>query len=320
MPSKYERYTANSGYIIPGTAFGSFMNNEEKEKIAVAFYEGKIKSADDMRKYGAGRYERDEDLNDWLKELVDANKAKTGISWNSLGVTTEGIISFPPKNKAPDKNGSVNPEANPGANPEANPKVNPEVNPEANPDYENLLNTAYKDRIGLMTDPNGKAANNYKSTMYDAIERERSSLDETVGSAELSAYRMLGQQQLELENTIAEQRKKALRSGTTSAQLAAQQLQNMFAAQSGAAQVAAGLMNTKIANQQQIGQQRTGVMSGMYDMINSQQTIAATAGAQNMAALGSYASYANSMFNELTGAAKARDILGKDIYNSITKK
>ena len=148
--------------------------------------------------------------------------------------------------------------------------------------------------------------------------KEQVVAEQSLGQAELDAYRMLGQQQLELENTIAEQRKKALVSGTTSAQLAAGQLQNMFAAQSGAAQVAQSLANQRTQMNQTFAEKRTGVETSLYDYINQQQTIAATAGAQNLAALSSYASYANKNYNDMMSLYQAKQNMSSSAWKEIT--
>ena len=189
--------------------------------------------------------------------------------------------------------------------------------PSATSDYESMVEAAYEDRLNLMIDPTSANAQRFRDTMYGAIAEEQAVAEQSLGQAELDAYRMLGQQQLELENTIAEQRKKALVSGTTSAQLAAGQLQNMFAAQSGAAQVAQSLANQRTQMNQTVAEKRTGVETSLYDYINQQQTIAATAGAQNLAALSSYASYANKNYNDMMGLARVKSELGTSAYNKL---
>ena len=186
-------------------------------------------------------------------------------------------------------------------------------------DYESMVEAAYEDRLNLMTDPTGVNAQRFRDTMYGAIAEEQAVAEQSLGQAELDAYRMLGQQQLELENTIAEQRKKALVSGTTSAQLAAGQLQNMFAAQSGAAQVAQSLANQRTQMNQTFAEKRTGVETSLYDYINQQQTIAATAGAQNLAALSSYASYANKNYNDMMSLYQAKQNMSSSAWKEITE-
>lgn len=186
-------------------------------------------------------------------------------------------------------------------------------------DYDSMVEAAYEDRLNLMTDPTGTNAQRFRDTMYGAIAEEQAVAEQSLGQAELDAYRMLGQQQLELENTIAEQRKKALVSGTTSAQLAAGQLQNMFAAQSGAAQVAQSLANQRTQMNQTFAEKRTGVETSLYDYINQQQTIAATAGAQNLAALSSYASYANKNYNDMMSLARAKQDMSSSAWKEISE-
>lgn len=186
-------------------------------------------------------------------------------------------------------------------------------------DYESMVEAAYEDRLNLMTDPTGANAQRFRDTMYGAIANEQAVAEQSLGQAELDAYRMLGRQQLELENTIAEQRKKALVSGTTSAQLAAGQLQNMFAAQSGAAQVAQSLANQRTQMNQAFAEKRTGVETSLYDYINQQQTIAATAGAQNLAALSSYASYANKNYNDMMSLYNAKNSMPNTEFEKLVE-
>lgn len=96
-----------------------------------------------------------------------------------------------------------------------------------NPDYNSQAN--YYD---LMTSSTGEQANDYRNAMFGSIKTQEQEVDQTLASAEMDAYKMLGQQQLQLERQIADQRMNQIRSGTTSAQLAAMELQNMFAGQS----------------------------------------------------------------------------------------
>jgi hypothetical protein len=95
---------------------------------------------------------------------------------------------------------------------------------------------------------------------------------------------MLGNQQLQLERQIAEQRMRSLRSGTTSAQLAAMELQNMFAGQTAAAGIASQVMQQRISNTQQFAQQRGAIEPGLYDMINQNKATLANVEAQRFAA------------------------------------
>lgn len=185
-------------------------------------------------------------------------------------------------------------------------------------DYLNkLADDAYRDRVNMNTDINSTQSQRYLQDIYGAIDREQA-LDEAVlSNAEIDAYKQIGYQQQELENTIAENRMKALKSGTTSAQLAAQQLQNMFAAQSGAAQVAGNVMNQRISNAQNFANQRTQAYSGLYDTINTNKQTLATAGAQNYAASTGYMSYVNQQLASLQANQKLYNQVGKSAYQDI---
>lgn len=176
-------------------------------------------------------------------------------------------------------------------------------------DFYNMMSGYQQDlKNNLMLDASGPQAQQYKQDMYSAINQYESDLEASLASAEMSAYAQLGQQQLELENTIADQRMKALKSGTTSAQLASQQLSNMFAAQSGAAQVANSMMSNRLQNYNTISQARYGVTQDMYNTINANRQAYATAQPQLAAVAGSYAANANLPYLQF------------DAYNSLTDK
>ena len=136
----------------------------------------------------------------------------------------------------------------------------------------------------LIIDSNSPGANEYRSAMESSIDRQQAEVDKTIAAAELDAYRMLGNQQLQLERQIADQRMRSLRSGTTSAQLAAMELQNMFAGQTAAAGIASQVMQQRIGNAQQFAQQRGAIEPGLYDMINQNKTTLANVEAQRFAA------------------------------------
>lgn len=201
-----------------------------------------------------------------------------------------------------------------GASLEQTNKLHKDVTSE---DYINsLIEDAYKNYANLNVDPNSAQSQQYMSDMYAAINREQSEVEAALSNAELDAYRQIGYQQQELENQIAENRLKALKSGTTSAQLAAQQLNNMFAAQAGASQIAANAMNARVGNAQEYASQRAAVTGGLYDQIAQNKTTLATAGAQNAAAGLSYASYVNQQLANLQANKSLYDIDPKG-YNKI---
>lgn len=145
----------------------------------------------------------------------------------------------------------------------------------------------------LMTSPYGERANQYRNAMYNSISQYEQDVNASLASAELDAYRLLGQQQLELENQIASQRMQAIKSGVTSAQLASQELANMFAAQSAASSIAQQTMSNRAQQYNTIAQQRASVEPDLYNMINSNQATGANVYAQLYAAQQSYNSYMN---------------------------
>ena len=180
-----------------------------------------------------------------------------------------------------------------------------------------LQDQAYANQVGLITDPNSAQAQQYKQDLYAAIDAEQRQVNASLEQAELDAYRQIGYQQQELENQIAENRLKALKSGTTSAQLAAQQLNNMFAAQSGAAQIASNAMSQRVNSAQQYAAQRTNVVNDLYSNVQANKQALLTAGAQNYAASTGYASYVNQQLANLQANQKAMQVLGEDGYNKL---
>lgn len=176
-------------------------------------------------------------------------------------------------------------------------------------DFYNMLG-GYEQRVtdSLMLNPQSQLAQQYKADMYGAINEYEAASNASLAAAEMDAYALLGQQQLELESSIAEQRMKALKSGTTSAQLASQNLANLFAAQSGAAQIASQMQQSRISNANQFAQSRMGVTSDLYSMINSNQNTYANVLAQLGAVGGSYASTVNQPYSNYAA------------FNSMSKK
>lgn len=176
--------------------------------------------------------------------------------------------------------------------------------------FYNMLNESEQAmRDSMMLSPNDEQAQQYKQDMYGSLDAYEADLDASLAASEMSAYQQIGQQQLELENMIAEQRMKALKSGTTSAQLASQGLANMFAAQSGAAQVANNLLASRQQAANQIAQSRYGITQDMYNIINANQQTYASAKAQYAATMGNYAATVNQPYAQYNawGALSALD-------------
>ena len=168
-----------------------------------------------------------------------------------------------------------------------------------------------------MTDPNSSAANQYRQNMYGAINQYQQASEASLASAELDAYRQLGQTQLQLENQIASQRMQALKSGVTSAQLASQELANIFAAQSAAQQVAQNVLQQKTNIADTYNQQRAGVESNLYNMINNNQINAANAYAQLGAAQASYNSYVNQPYAQYQALAQTYNKYGATTFKNM---
>ena len=166
----------------------------------------------------------------------------------------------------------------------------------------------------LMTDSASQKAQQYQEDMYNAINQYEAATNATLAGSEMEAYRAIGQQQLQLENQIADQRMRAIKSGVTSAQLASQELANIFAAQSGASQIASQVMQNKVSSANTFAQQRAAVSGDMYSMLNANQQTAANAYAQLAATQGSYNSYIQQPWQQYAASANALNTLGIDKY------
>ena len=160
-------------------------------------------------------------------------------------------------------------------------------------------------RESLMTDPTSSKAQEYRDAMFASINQYEQSSQAALAGSEMEAYRALGQQQLQLENQIAEQRMHAIKSGVTSAQLASQELANIFAAQAGASQIAAQVMQNRVSAADTFAKQRASVESDLYGMINANQQTAANAYTQLGAAQASYNSYAQQPYNQYMAVLQA---------------
>ena len=318
-------------YTVPASDIAGYNANTARALMEATLKNGPL-SKDQIDSIigeaGGHTYVDKSQMMGWYQTMLDVNSKQLGYD-SSIYQSDDGQPLDQPNQKYINKEtGKFDPSLLKGTNDNGNDNTsNPStgvgsdnITSTATPtDYNAMVEAAYQDKLGLMTDPTGAQAQQFRNTMYGAISEEQAIAEQSLGQAELDAYRMLGQQQLELENTIAEQRKKALVSGTTSAQLAAGQLQNMFAAQSGAAQVAQSLANQRTQMNQTFAEKRTGVETSLYDYINQQQTIAATAGAQNLAALSSYASYANKNYNDMMSLYQAKQDMSSSAWKEITE-
>jgi hypothetical protein len=180
----------------------------------------------------------------------------------------------------------------------------------------------YKQLIedSLATNKNSEFAKQYQADMYSNINSYEQATNATLASAELDAYRMLGQQQLQLENQIASERMQALKAGTTSAQLASRELANMFAAQSSAQQIAQNVLGRRADTANTFNQQRAGVVDSMYNMLANNQTTAANAYAQLGAAQASYNSYMQQPYASYDALMKSYNQYGSNLEKAMGYK
>jgi hypothetical protein len=169
----------------------------------------------------------------------------------------------------------------------------------------------------LITDPNSLKANEYKQDMYNTINTKQSEMDSLYSKLELDAYKTLGQKQIELERNISNQRLSALKSGTTSAQLAAMELQNLFASQDAALNINQQYNQSRFATQQESINQRSLVTPDLYNLINQNKTTLANLDTQRYAAYTAARSYSPAAQSEELSRLKT---INPDAYYIYTKQ
>ena len=287
-----------------------FITNDPMEsaayiKMLASYYNG--------GKYTIG-YEQVKALGDVIKRLMDSGySAEQSIDyinskdWFNKKVTGKAIRNELSQMELDIKSGAV-----------ADPTKSALYQDVTSAEYlQSLQDQAYANQANLMVDADSIEAQKYKQDLYAAIDAEQREVNASLEQAELDAYKQIGYQQQALENQIAENRLKALKSGTTSAQLAAQQLNNMFAAQSGAAEIAANAMNQRLTSAQNYAAQRTNVVNDMYSNIQANKQALLTSGAQNYAASTGYARYVNQQLANLQANQKALNSLGTSTYEKL---
>ncbi|MFA6755768.1 MAG: hypothetical protein WCR97_04680 [Bacilli bacterium] len=176
---------------------------------------------------------------------------------------------------------------------------------------------AYSNKSGLMTDYNSVGAQEQLQNMNNSIDQEQNVYNQSLAQSEMSAYSAIGNKQMELENQIAEARTKALKSGTTSAQLASQQLANMFAAQSGVAEIRSQYGSLEATANQGYAAKKTANMSNLYNILNTNQATLASTGAQNYAAAASYMATVNQQKAALQANANIVNANSSDYLKSL---
>jgi len=130
----------------------------------------------------------------------------------------------------------------------------------------------------------------------------QASLD-ALGTLEGSMYEVLGRQQLTTERDIAQRRMQALRSGMTSSQLAALELQNIQVGQLGAQQMAQQYDEARMELQREFAGAEAGARADMMQLINENAMGAAAIEAQRL---------------EHDIGAKLKTALGEDLYQGLS--
>lgn len=115
------------------------------------------------------------------------------------------------------------------------------------------------------------------------IAQQRQAGMNTINQAEQSMYDMLGRMQLQNERDIADQRIKALRSGQTSSQLAAMELQNLQAGQIGATSIMQDARNQRMMMEQEYAGQENMNRYYMLEMLGQNNKDLAAIEAQRYA-------------------------------------
>lgn len=154
----------------------------------------------------------------------------------------------------------------------------------------------------------------------------------TINESQQQMYDMLGRMQLQQERQIADQRIAALRSGQTSSQLAAMEMQNLQAGQIGATSILQDARNQRLALEQEFAGKKDMNRYYMLEMLNQNikdssaidaQKFAASGAMQAAEALGSsdpelVLRYINAMTGNELDSSALKAI--QEILNPTTKK
>lgn len=287
---KYGENSIEANMIIPATDMNSLSRKEVMELITATKEKGDKLSQQEILDIVGDYYNADNKVA-YYDHLLDSNTKVFGF--DSRGKSSK-------QNYQQNEDGSYSEiDASEGISNASDSGVD---------EYKQLIQET------LMTNSASQKAQQYQEDMYSAINQYEAATNAALAGSEMEAYRAIGQQQLQLENQIADQRMRAIKSGVTSAQLASQELANIFAAQSGASQIASQVMQNKVSSANTFAQQRAAVSGDLYAMLNTNQQTAANAYAQLAATQGSYNSYIQQPWQQYAASASYYNKLGEDPY------
>ena len=173
----------------------------------------------------------------------------------------------------------------------------------------------------IATGYNSPLIQDYLKHSNSAIGAKRDAAQESIDLSRSTMYDVLGRQQLQTERDIAKRRIMAQRSGMTSSQLAAQEMQNIMTGQMGAQQIAQQYRQEQALAEQQFAGAEDENMAGLIEMLNANRNTVASLDTQK------YTASAIAQVKELYPSATpeqlsilARQYLGLDISSSEASK
>lgn len=140
------------------------------------------------------------------------------------------------------------------------------------------------DKYGLATDYNSELISQYLSYADNSVASKRQAGYDQVAANQSLLNEMLGRQQLATERDIANRRIQAQRSGMSSAQLAALEVQNIMAGQLGATQVAQQAMLENAAVKSQFAGAEADTRAALFEVLNTNRSNVAAIDAQKYSA------------------------------------
>jgi len=142
------------------------------------------------------------------------------------------------------------------------------------------------EKYGIPSGYNNQLVQEYLSRANAGISAKRATARDSLDTTNSMLYETLGRSQLQNERDIAQRRIQAQRSGMTSSQLAAMEMQNIMVGQMGAQQVAQQYRQEQALMEQQFAGAEDDIYAGLFNTFNQNAGQIAAVDAQRFSASG----------------------------------
>jgi hypothetical protein len=140
------------------------------------------------------------------------------------------------------------------------------------------------EKYGIAKNYNSDLIKEYLNYSDSAIEKQRQAGRDSLNQSTGAMYDALGRMQLQTERDIAKRRTQAQRSGMTSSQLAAYEMQNIMTGQLGAQQIAQQYRQEQSMMESQFAGAEDQTRAALFELLNNNNAQIAAVDAQRYAA------------------------------------